>query len=110
MVPKKHFMSQDICYINGNGESKLCTVSAYIKELLSKVEIENINCHICSKWKKPVELVSDKLIMSLDRLHTSRSPRKIITQNVQYWQKKPLFSMSYFRIISRNHCLKMLYI
>ena len=31
MVSKKHFMSQVICYINGGGERKLCTVSAYIK-------------------------------------------------------------------------------
>ena len=28
LVPKKTFMSQDICYINGNCERKLCTVSA----------------------------------------------------------------------------------
>ena len=31
MVSKKRFMSQEICCINGNGERKLCTVSAYIK-------------------------------------------------------------------------------
>ena len=31
MVSKKLFMRQDICYINVNGERKLCTVSAYIK-------------------------------------------------------------------------------
>ena len=31
MVPKKPFMIQAICYINGNSERKLCTVSAYIK-------------------------------------------------------------------------------
>ena len=31
MVSKKPFISQYICYINGNGERKLCTVSAYIK-------------------------------------------------------------------------------
>ena len=31
MAPKKPFISQDKCYINGNGEGKLCTVSAYIK-------------------------------------------------------------------------------
>ena len=30
MVSKKPFLSQEICYINGNGERKLCTVSAYI--------------------------------------------------------------------------------
>ena len=31
MVPKKPFTSQEICYINGNGEIILCTVSEYIK-------------------------------------------------------------------------------
>ena len=31
MVSKKPFMSQLICYINGDGERKLCTVSSYIK-------------------------------------------------------------------------------
>ena len=43
MVSKKHFMIQEICYINGNGERKLGTVSIYIKEFLSIVEIENKN-------------------------------------------------------------------
>ena len=31
IVSKKTFMSQMICYINGNGERKICTVSEYIK-------------------------------------------------------------------------------
>ena len=31
MVSKKHFMSQEICYINVNGERNLCTVSSYTK-------------------------------------------------------------------------------
>ena len=31
MVSNKPFTRQDICYINGNGERKLCTLSAYIK-------------------------------------------------------------------------------
>ena len=31
MVSQKPFISQDICYIIGNGERKLCTVSAYMK-------------------------------------------------------------------------------
>ena len=42
-VSKKPFMSQEIRYINGNGERKLCTVSAYIKEFLNIVEIDNKN-------------------------------------------------------------------
>ena len=31
MVSKNPFMSQEICYVDGNGKRKLCTVSAYIK-------------------------------------------------------------------------------
>ena len=31
MVSKKPFMSQVVCYINGNGEKHLRTVSTYIK-------------------------------------------------------------------------------
>ena len=41
MVSNKLFMSQEKCYINENGEIKICTVSAYIKEFLRIVEIEN---------------------------------------------------------------------
>ena len=39
MVSKKTFMSQEMCYINGDGERKLCTVSEYIKEFLRILEI-----------------------------------------------------------------------
>ena len=75
MVSQKPF-SQEICHINLNGERNICTVSEYIKEFLSIVEIVNKICQRCSKLKTPVELVSDKLIMSLERLPTSNSPRK----------------------------------
>ena len=75
MVSNKPFLKQERCYINGNSERSICTVSAYIKELLSVVEIENKKCQICSKLKIPVELVTDEPIMSLDELHTSNSPR-----------------------------------
>ena len=69
-------MSKQICYINGNDEMKLWAASALIEEFLSIVEIQNKKHHIRSKWKTPVELVSDKLIMFLDGLHTLNSPRK----------------------------------
>ena len=36
-----------------------------------------IKFHRCSKLKTPVELVTDKMIMYLDALHNSNSPRKI---------------------------------
>ena len=52
-------------------------MSKYIKELLRIVEIENKICQRCSKLKTPVELVSDKLIMYLERLPTSNSPGQI---------------------------------
>ena len=44
---------------------------------MSIVEIENKKSQWCSKLKTPVELVTDKLILSLGGLHTSNSPRKM---------------------------------
>ena len=49
MITKKSSTNQEINYINGNGESKLCTVSDYIEYFLIIIEIENKKCHICSK-------------------------------------------------------------
>ena len=43
MVSQKPFINQEICHINLNGEKNICTVSTYIKEFLSIVEIENKN-------------------------------------------------------------------
>ena len=60
-----------------NGEKSTCTVSTYRKELFSIVEIENKIYQRCSKLKTPVELISDKLIMSLGGLPTSNLPKKI---------------------------------
>ena len=40
IVTKKIFTNQDISYTNGNSESKLCTLSNYIKEFFSILEIE----------------------------------------------------------------------
>ena len=77
MVSKKPFMSQVICHINENGERIICIVSEYIKEFLSIVEIENKKCQRCSNIKPPAEVISDKLIMFLEGLPTSDSPRKI---------------------------------
>ena len=39
MVSLKPFSNQDICRIDLNGEKVICTVSTYIKEFLSIVEI-----------------------------------------------------------------------
>ena len=52
-------------------------MSTYIKEFLSTLEIENKICQRCSKLKTPVELISDKMIMSLEGLPTSKLPRQI---------------------------------
>ena len=73
MVSLKLFSNQEICHIDYNDEKRICTVSTYIKEFLSKVEIENKKCQRCSKLKPPVEVISDKLIMFLEGLPTSNS-------------------------------------
>ena len=44
---------------------------------MSIIEVENIFLHRSFKLKAPVEIVTDKLIMSLDALHTSNSHRQI---------------------------------
>ena len=77
MVSQEPFINQEICHINLNGERSMCTMSTYIKEFLSIVEIENKICQRCSKLKIPVELISDKLIMTLEGLSTSNSPRTV---------------------------------
>ena len=41
MVSLEIFSNQEICHIDFNGEKRICTVSTYIKEYLSIVEIEN---------------------------------------------------------------------
>ena len=48
MISFKLFSNQDICHIDLNGEKRICTVSTYIKEYLSIVEIENKKCQKCS--------------------------------------------------------------
>ena len=62
-------------------------MSAYVKEFLSIVEIENKICQICFKLKTPVELISDKLIMSLEGLPTSNLPRQIDHPKMYYIDK-----------------------
>ena len=77
MVSQKPFISQEICHISLNGERSICTVSDYIKKTLSIVYIRNKICQRCSKLKTPFELVSDKLIISLEGLPTYNSSRQI---------------------------------
>ena len=103
-------MNQEISYINGVGESKLFTVSAYIKEFLGIIKIKNKKCRILSKWKTSIELVYDKLIMYLNGLHTSNSPRQIDLPKCTILEKYTIVLNEIFRIISGNHCLKMLYV
>ena len=77
MVPLKLFSNHEICHIDLNGEKTICTVSTYIKEFLSIVEIENKKCQRCSKLKTSVEVITDKLIMFIEGLPTSNSSRQI---------------------------------
>ena len=56
---------------------RICTVSTYIKEFLSIVEIENKKCQRCSKFKPLAEIISEKLIIILEGLPTSNSIRQI---------------------------------
>ena len=77
MVSLKLFINQEMCHIDFNGKKRICTVSTYIKEFLSIVEIENKKCQRLSKLNPPVEVISDKLIMFLEGLPTSDSSRQI---------------------------------
>ena len=52
-------------------------MSTYIKKYLSIVEIENTFFQRCSNMKPPAEVISDKLIMIIEGLPTSDSPRQI---------------------------------
>ena len=52
-------------------------MSTYIKEFLSIVEIKNKKYQICFKFKAPAGLISDKLIMILQGLPTSKLTRQI---------------------------------
>ena len=76
-VSIKPFSNQEVCHINLTGKKRICAVSTYIEEFLSIVEIENKKCKRCSKLKTPVEVISDKLIMFLEELPNSDSPRQI---------------------------------
>ena len=71
MISSELFSNQEICHIDLNGETRISSVSTYIKEILSIIEIENKKCQKCSKLKPPVEVVSDKLIMFLEGIPTS---------------------------------------
>ena len=81
MMSKEPFINEDISYINLDGERKLSTVYNLMKEFLSKNEIENRKCHICHNTKTPIELVSDKLIISLDGLNITNSHQQIDNPN-----------------------------
>ena len=54
MISLELFSNQEICHIGLNGEKIICTMSTYIKEYLSIVEIENKKCQKFSRSKTPV--------------------------------------------------------
>ena len=74
MVSQKPFISQEICHIDLNGERSICNVYAYIKSLSRIVEIENKICQRFFKLNTPVEY---RMIMSLEGIPASNSPRQI---------------------------------
>ena len=59
-----------------------------MKEFLRIIEIENKKCHICYNTKTPIELVSDKLIMSPDGFNSPNSPWQIDHPNYTHLSKK----------------------
>ena len=77
MISSEIFSNQEICHIDLNGEKKISSVSTYMKENLSLIEIENKKCQKCSISKPPVEVVHDKLIMVLDGIPTNLEYRPI---------------------------------
>ena len=109
MVSKKQFISQEICYITGNFERKLYTVSANIKEFFSILEIENKNVTDAINERHQLNEFIINLLCLLMAYKLPINLGKLIIQNVQYRKSTALFWMSYFRIISRNHSLKILY-
>ena len=77
MVSKETFINKERSYINLDSERKLSTVSDFIKAFFSINEIEKKKCHVLHNTKTLIELVSDKLITSLDGLNSPNSPRCI---------------------------------
>ena len=76
MISLELFSNQEICHIDLNCEKIICTVSTYIKEFLSIVEIENKKCQKYYNLNAPVELISDQLIIFLEGLPTSNLPKQ----------------------------------
>ena len=107
MTSLKLFSNQEICHIDLNGEKIICTVSTYIKEFLSIVEIDNKKCQKYSRSKTPVEVGSNKLIMFLEGLPTSNSSRKIDHPKYSSIKNGTVVLDHIYRIISRIHCYTM---
>ena len=102
------FSNQEICHINLNGKKRVCTVSTYIKEYLSIVEIENKKCQICCRLKTPYEALSDKLTMFLEGLLISNKSRHIDHKKYTSTKKGTLLFWIRFSInISMIHCYTM---
>ena len=77
MMSKETFINQEISSINFYDERNLSTVSNYMKDFLGIIEVDNKKCHICYNTKNPIKLVYDKMIISLDVLHTTNLTRQI---------------------------------
>ena len=51
------------------------------------------------KQKKPIQSVTDKLIISIHVLNISNSQMNIDNKNIKYCKLSPLHWMTYFKII-----------
>ena len=67
-------------------------------------------CHICYKWKTRIELVSDKLITSLDGLNSSNSPRQIYHPKYTTLAKDTITLDNIYQNYLWESFLKMLYV
>ena len=66
-------------YIDKTSEIKMCNVLEYITKYLRVKEIEKKYCQLCMEERIPIESVSDKLIMSLQRLNRNNHPIQVDT-------------------------------
>ena len=79
------------------------------KIFLSIIEIENKKSPIWFRWKTQIELVSYKLIISLDGLHISNSTGKIDHQKCKILAKDTIVLDDTFQNYFKGSFLKILY-
>ena len=110
MISSEIFSNQEICHIYLNGEKRISSVSTYMKENLSIIEIENKVCQKCSKLNPPVKVVCDKLIMVLEGIPTNIEYRPIHHPKFTAIKKGTVVFDVIFQNISIIHCYTMCYV